>query len=181
MASLRKVPSKDKKIDENGKKVSNWITSLYRGECITITEVEGGFAKVRASDESEGWLQKDQLLAAADVGVATALEELKVFKRPDLMNMSKKGKRELSWIFLIVFGLTASYFLILGEGGYLSLRGQQRKVDQLDLENDQLRQQMQEYRLKIDRLKNDPAAMERLIREHDYALPNEVIVRLPQE
>src|SRR5687767_1116834 len=54
---LYKTASKDSKIDDgSGKKVSNWITLLHRGERVEVAKVEGEWAQVKASDGSSGFI-----------------------------------------------------------------------------------------------------------------------------
>ncbi len=96
------------------------------------------------------------------------------------MNLSKKARRELSWIFIIVAGLSSAYFLILGDGGYRTLMQHDRELQGLSQENLELKRELGDYWERIDQLKNDPRALERLIRERDYARPNEVIVEIPE-
>jgi len=95
------------------------------------------------------------------------------------MFLSPKAKRELFFISLILFGLISGYFLIWGESGYLAVRAQQQDLERLTRENIQLKKQLNEYWEKIERVRNDPAELERLLREHNYARPNEVIVTIP--
>lgn len=87
--SLKRIASDEKKIDDPEgkatKKVPNWLATLYRGEQVIITGVEGDWAKVRTTGEKEGWLEKDGLLRATDVTLATSFDTAKVFKRPDLL------------------------------------------------------------------------------------------------
>lgn len=82
---LKKEPSDDRRIEVNGKKVSNWLATLYRGEEVVVLGKEGDFTKARTSDETEGWIKSDRLVRAADVELATVAEEAKVWRRPDVV------------------------------------------------------------------------------------------------
>ena len=90
VTGLRKEPTDAQKIDDaaTGKKVGNWLTTLYRGEEVAILEVKGDWARVRASDDSEGWVQKNGLLPVEGVTVATVFEQAKTFSRPDLLALN---------------------------------------------------------------------------------------------
>ncbi len=92
LTSLRKKPTKDRKIEnEGGKKVSNWLATLYRGETVTVLEGEGEWSHVKSSGESEGWIEKRLLIPVDEVRIATTLEDIKIFKRPDLLALSGKN------------------------------------------------------------------------------------------
>lgn len=97
------------------------------------------------------------------------------------MKLSKKARRHLAGIVAIVASLAVTYVLVFGQGGYLELRRQQQELDAQILENQQLKQEMQDYLKRIESLKNDPGEMERLMRESDYARPDEVIIALPED
>lgn len=94
--SLKKIPSDDKRIDDPEgkakKKISNWRETLYRGEEVTLLGKENNWAHVRTSADVEGWLNPKNLLRAADVTMATVFDEVKIFRRPDLLALSS-GKK----------------------------------------------------------------------------------------
>lgn len=98
VSGLRRAATEDRQIEDpsgkKGKKVSNWVTTLHRGEMVRVLEVQGEWARVRASDESEGWLKKDGLLPTEGVTMATVLAPAKTFDRPDLLALNAKRTLE---------------------------------------------------------------------------------------
>lgn len=96
------------------------------------------------------------------------------------MKFSRKAKREIFWILLILLAFALPYPLFFGEGGYLQLRQYHEELSQLQVENERLRAQYRAYLDRIGRLKNDPAEIERIARErYDFARPGDIIVNLP--
>ena len=94
--------------------------------------------------------------------------------------MSKKTKRELGLIFLILSSIFLLYTSIFGEGGYNHLRKQREQLYQLQLENARLRQTHRTYLQRIQKLKNNPSEIERIARErYNFAHPGDIIVNLP--
>jgi uncharacterized protein YgiM (DUF1202 family) len=87
VTGIRRKPSDAKKVEVEGKtkKVHNWLSTLYRGEEVTVLEVQGDWARVVASDETEGWVKKTGLLPTEGVSLATLFEKTKTFHRPDLL------------------------------------------------------------------------------------------------
>ena len=96
------------------------------------------------------------------------------------MAISPKARREIFWIALLAACFFLTYILIFAEGGYLEFRKARDDLQQLLMENRDLRQQQQLYRDKIRRLREDPGEVERIARDrHGYAKPGDVIVNLP--
>jgi hypothetical protein len=89
ITGLRRQATEDRKVtSEDGKPVRNWQTTLFRGEELNVLEVEGEWARGKASDDSEGWVKKEFLLPTEGVQVATVFEEIKTFSRPDLLALN---------------------------------------------------------------------------------------------
>ncbi len=92
VTGLRREPVEAQRIDDptgaSKKKISNWLMTLYRGEEVTILGVQDTWAKVRASDDSEGWVQKNGLLPVEGAAIATVFEPTKTFNRPDLLALN---------------------------------------------------------------------------------------------
>ena len=98
------------------------------------------------------------------------------------MGISRKARREIILIALLVSCLSFAYFLVFGQGGYLKLREYRAELRELQLENLRLRETQKELRLKIKRLRNDPYEIERLAREHyNLARPGDIIVTVPEK
>ena len=96
------------------------------------------------------------------------------------MAISHKARREIFWILLLAACFFLTYILIFAEGGYLEFRKARDDLDQLLIENQDLRQQRQIYREKIRKLRVDPDEVERIARDrHGYAKPGDIIVNLP--
>ncbi len=91
VTSLKREASDAQKLDDAaGKKVNNWVATLYRGEVVTVQSVKDDWAQVKASDDSTGWVKKDVLLPSEGTTLATLFEEAKTFNRPDLLAMNAK-------------------------------------------------------------------------------------------
>ncbi|MCK5688343.1 SH3 domain-containing protein, partial [Myxococcota bacterium] len=93
-ASMKKTPSDAKKIaDPTGKsekQVSNWITTMRRGEEVTIIEDKDDWAKIQITSEEEGWIKTAALLKKEKVeAMATVMENAKVFERPEMLAIQK--------------------------------------------------------------------------------------------
>ena len=96
------------------------------------------------------------------------------------MAISRKARRETFWIVLLAACFFLTYILIFAEGGYLEFREARGELQQLLMENQDLRQQQQLYREQIRKLREDPDEVERIARDrHGYAKPGDVIVNLP--
>ena len=96
------------------------------------------------------------------------------------MAISRKARRETFWILLLAACFFLTYILIFAEGGYLEFRKTRGELQQLLMENQDLRQQQQLYREKIRKLREDPDEVERIARDrHGYAKPGDIIVNLP--
>jgi len=97
------------------------------------------------------------------------------------MGISRKARREIILILLLIACLSFSYFLVFGQGGYLKLKEYRAELRKLQLENLRLRESQRELHLKIDRLRNDPYEIERLARErYNLARPGDIIVTVPK-
>jgi cell division protein FtsB len=97
------------------------------------------------------------------------------------MRISRKTKREIFAILLILTTLPFMYALVFGSGGFMELRKSQAALHELQQENYRLREEHQAYLRRIEKLKQDPAEIERVARErYNYARPGDVIVNLPE-
>ncbi|MBI4445552.1 MAG: septum formation initiator family protein [Acidobacteria bacterium] len=97
------------------------------------------------------------------------------------MKISRKAKREVLLIVIILISLVLLYASIFGDGGYQKLRKQREALTQLQRENQKLRELQQTHLQKIDRIKNDPDEIERIARErYNFARPGDIILNLPQ-
>jgi SH3-like domain-containing protein len=119
VVSLRRLATDERQIDDPTgkakKKIANFLTSLHRGEQVSVLKVQDKWAQVRASDDKEGWLEKDRLLPTEGVSMATVFQETKTFDRPDLLALN--GKRKLDPGALLFVLKTKDQFSEINVGG----------------------------------------------------------------
>jgi SH3-like domain-containing protein len=104
VVTLRKEPSAADRIPgPTGKLVSNYLaTTLQRGERVSLVESREDWHRVRASDDTEGWLRATALLDGIGVTEATVAQPADVFDRPDLLAANAKRKVEPGSLLLVV-------------------------------------------------------------------------------
>jgi SH3-like domain-containing protein len=103
VTSLKKEPDDAAKIDgAGGKKVNNWVATLYRGEQVGVVKVQEDWAQVTTSDESTGWMKKDGLLPSEGTTLATIFETVKTFNRPDLLTLNATRTLEAGSLLVVV-------------------------------------------------------------------------------
>jgi len=95
-APLRREPTDAPKVAGPNPKaqVPNAVALLQRGEKVTVLESREEWARVRASDETAGWMRRSVLLPAAGVVEATLLQPADAFDRPDLLAVNARRKIE---------------------------------------------------------------------------------------
>ena len=89
---VRRQPSEAKEVEDPGgrkKKVANFVASVLRGEQITVVERHGDWARVRLSDSKAGWVKSDNVIDAPRTVLATNLDRVKTFLRPDLLALKR--------------------------------------------------------------------------------------------
>jgi SH3-like domain-containing protein len=103
VTALRRQPSDAARVPgPAGKNVSNQLAILQRGERVTVVETLEEWAKVRSSDDQEGWLRRAAVLEGEGVEVATVLAPADVFDRPDLLAANARRKIEPGTLLLVV-------------------------------------------------------------------------------
>ena len=101
--TLRREPSDAPRVKGTGKKeLSNTLAVLLRGEKVTLLELKEDWARVRASDDREGWLRRATLLEGEGIVEATVLVPTDVFDRPDLLAANARRKVEPGTLLLVV-------------------------------------------------------------------------------
>lgn len=101
--TLRREPSEAAKVKgPAGKDVPNALAVLQRGERVTLLEARDEWARVRSSDDREGWLRRPALLEGEGIAEATVLVPADVFDRPDLLAANAKRKIEPGTLLLVV-------------------------------------------------------------------------------
>jgi SH3-like domain-containing protein len=102
-APVRRAPSDAPRIPgPAGKDVSNYVTTLQRGERVTVVEAQPDWIHVRASDDQEGWLKASAVLQGVGIGEATVRVAADVFDRPDLLAANARRKVEPGTLLLVV-------------------------------------------------------------------------------
>ncbi len=104
VAVLRREPTDAARIPgkPGAKEVPNYLATLYRGEKVAVLEAREDWARVRSSDDSEGWMKRTSLLEQEGVTEATVLAPADVFDRPDLLAANPKRKVEAGTLVLVV-------------------------------------------------------------------------------
>jgi SH3-like domain-containing protein len=101
--TLRREPSEAARVRGTGKKdVPNQLALLLRGEKVTVLEAREDWARVRTSDDAEGWLRRASLLEGEGLSEATVLAQADVFDRPDLLAANARRKVEPGTLLLVV-------------------------------------------------------------------------------
>lgn len=102
-STLRREPTDAPRVPgPSGKGVSNGLAVLQRGERVTLVEVREDWAKVRTSDDRDGWLRRAVLLEGEGVAEATVLAAADVFDRPDLLAANARRRIEAGTLLLVV-------------------------------------------------------------------------------
>jgi hypothetical protein len=103
VATLRREPTDAARVKGSGRKeVANAISVLQRGEKVTVLEVRESWARVRSSDDREGWLDRGVVLEGEGLSEATVLVPADVFDRPDLLAANARRKIEPGTLLLVV-------------------------------------------------------------------------------
>ncbi len=103
VATLRREPTDAPRVPgPSGKYVANSLAVLQRGEKVTLLETKEDLARIRASDDREGWVRRGMLLEGESLSVATVLVPADVFDRPDLLAANAKKKIGPGTLLLVV-------------------------------------------------------------------------------
>jgi SH3-like domain-containing protein len=102
-AGLRREPSDAPRVkNPSGKEVANVLATLQRGEKVSLLEVREEWAKVRSSDDREGWMRPAALLEGDGIVEATVLAPADVFDRPDLLAANARRQIAPGTLVLVV-------------------------------------------------------------------------------
>lgn len=100
---LRREPTDAQRVPgAGGKETANAIALLQRGERVALVEVREEWAKVRSSDDRDGWLRRGVLVEGDGVVEATVLGPADVFDRPDLLAANARRRIEAGTLLLVV-------------------------------------------------------------------------------
>jgi hypothetical protein len=102
VTALRREPTDAPRVKAGAKEVSNQLALLQRGERVTVLEAKEEWARIRASDDREGWLRRGAVLEGEGVSEATVLAPADVFDRPDLLAANARRKVEAGTLLLVV-------------------------------------------------------------------------------
>ncbi|HET6437262.1 MAG TPA: SH3 domain-containing protein [Anaeromyxobacter sp.] len=102
MAVLRREASEAAKVKRGGKELANFLAQLHRGEKVAVLETREDWAKVRSSDDSEGWIKRSSLIESQGLSEATVLAPADVFDRPDLLAANARRRVEAGTLVLVV-------------------------------------------------------------------------------
>jgi SH3-like domain-containing protein len=102
VTTLRREPSDASRVKTAKKEISNTLAVLLRGERVTVLEAREDWARVRTSDDAEGWLRRPALLEGDGITIATVLAPADVFDRPDLLAANAKRRIEPGTLLLVV-------------------------------------------------------------------------------
>jgi len=98
------------------------------------------------------------------------------------MGMSRKAKRELAWILVLLAAFSFAFYMVVGDSGVFRLRQYQAEAASLQAQQEELKKTQTQLLSQIDRVKNDPQELERIARErHQLARPGDVIVTVPSK
>ncbi len=101
--TLRREASDAARVPGPGRKeVPNQLAILQRGEKVTLLEARDDWAKVRTSDDQQGWLRRAAVLEGDGIAEATVLAPADVFDRPDLLAANARRKIEPGTLLLVV-------------------------------------------------------------------------------
>ncbi len=101
--ALRREPADATRVrGPGGKEVANALAVLQRGEKVTVVEAREEWAKVRSSDDRDGWLRRASLVEGDGVAEATVLAPADVFDRPDLLAANARRRIEAGTLLLVV-------------------------------------------------------------------------------
>ncbi len=101
--ALRRAPTDAAKVKApSGKDVPNALALLQRGERVTMVEAREDWARVRSSDDKEGWLKRSAILEGDGISEATVLVPADVFDRPDLLAANARRKIDPGVLLLVV-------------------------------------------------------------------------------
>jgi hypothetical protein len=100
---LRREPSEAARVrGPGGKEIGNPLVTLQRGEQVALLEPREEWARIRASDDLEGWIKRTALLEGDGVVEATVLGPADVFDRPDLLAANARRKIDPATLVLVV-------------------------------------------------------------------------------
>ncbi|MEM6730632.1 MAG: hypothetical protein AAF658_03700 [Myxococcota bacterium] len=91
ITALYRSASRERRVTENGKNVSNYLATLYRGERVQVVDRGDEFVSVEVSDGTRGYIRSTMVLASPGAP-ATVNGAAKTFRRPSLVAL---GKTEL--------------------------------------------------------------------------------------
>jgi hypothetical protein len=101
--ALRREPTDAARVaGPAGKEVPNALAVLQRGERVSVVEAREDWAKVRASDDRDGWVRRPVLLEGDGIAEATVLVPADVFDRPDLLAANAKRRIDPGTLLLVV-------------------------------------------------------------------------------
>jgi SH3-like domain-containing protein len=102
VTTLRREPTDAPRVAAGKKTVPNQLAVLQRGEKVTVLEARDEWAKVRSSDDREGWLPRGAVLEGEGIAEATVLAPADVFDRPDLLAANARRRIEPGTLLLVV-------------------------------------------------------------------------------
>jgi SH3-like domain-containing protein len=103
VTALRRQPAEAQRVKSPaGREISNFLATLQRGERVTVLEAQEDWARVRTSDDQEGWLKRGAVLEGDGIVEATVLAPADVFDRPDLLAANAKRRVEPGTLLLVV-------------------------------------------------------------------------------
>jgi cell division protein FtsB len=98
------------------------------------------------------------------------------------MAISRRRRKHLFWLILMLTSIGFSAYMVFGEGGYLRLREFRSQLDELRAENSRLKESVRQLEVQLHRLKTEPEEIERIAREqYNLARPGDIIVNVPED
>ncbi len=103
VTTLRREPTDAARLKVPGsKETANALAVLQRGERVTVLEAREDWARVRSSDDREGWVKRSTVLEGDGIAEATVLAPADVFDRPDLLAANARRKIDPGTLLLVV-------------------------------------------------------------------------------